>query len=163
MDLLHERLRSPMPYYSFSECYQFIGRGIRVLTHPALSGSVGPGEQWLDIIYHAELGLDGHIDTIYRENDMDPATEDVSLPNEHQERKEFAGTNGHDTAERPRAFVRFERGEIEQRVVHDQDRMDKRREERELELLAPMLCRLRAGHRETGQLRPVRRHHPGVR
>lgn len=26
----------------------------------------------LDIIYHAELGLDEHIDALYRENDMDP-------------------------------------------------------------------------------------------
>jgi superfamily II DNA or RNA helicase len=65
------------PYGSFSEFYQFTGRGIRVLTHPALTGRVGPGEQWLDIIYHAELGLDDHIDTIYRENDMDPITEHV--------------------------------------------------------------------------------------
>ena len=43
------------PYGSFSEFYQFIGRGIRVLTHPSLIGRVGPGEQWLDVIYHAEL------------------------------------------------------------------------------------------------------------
>ena len=63
------------PYGSFSEFYQFVGRGIRVLTHPALVGRVGPGEQWLDVIYHAELGLDEHIETIYRENDMDPITE----------------------------------------------------------------------------------------
>jgi superfamily II DNA or RNA helicase len=62
------------PYGSFSEFYQFIGRGIRVLQHPALIGRVGPGEQFLDIIYHAELGLDAHVETIYRENDMDPAT-----------------------------------------------------------------------------------------
>ena len=65
------------PYGSFSEFYQFIGRGIRVLTHPALAGRVGPEQQWLDIIYHAELGLDEHIETIYAENDMDPITEHV--------------------------------------------------------------------------------------
>jgi superfamily II DNA or RNA helicase len=59
------------PYGSFSECYQFIGRGIRVIHHPALTGRVAPGEQVLDVIYHAELGVDDHIDTIYAENDMD--------------------------------------------------------------------------------------------
>src|SRR6266487_3263072 len=62
------------PYGSFSEFYQFIGRGIRVLQHPALQGRVKPADQFLDIVYHAELGLDEHIDTIYRENDMDPLT-----------------------------------------------------------------------------------------
>ena len=60
------------PYGSFAEFYQFIGRGIRVISHPALVGRTGPGQQFLDIIYHAELGLDEHIDTVYRENDMDP-------------------------------------------------------------------------------------------
>ena len=65
------------PYGSFSEFYQFIGRGIRVLTHPGATGRVGPGEQFLDVVYHAELGLDEHIDTIYAENDMDPITEHV--------------------------------------------------------------------------------------
>ena len=44
---------APMrPYGSFSEFYQFIGRGIRILQHPALIGRVGPSEQFLDIIYH---------------------------------------------------------------------------------------------------------------
>ncbi len=36
------------PYGSFSEFYQFIGRGIRVLQHPTLAGRIGPGEQLLD-------------------------------------------------------------------------------------------------------------------
>jgi hypothetical protein len=31
-----------------------------------------PGEQVLDIVYHTELGIDDHIDTIRAENDMDP-------------------------------------------------------------------------------------------
>ena len=37
------------PYASFGEFYQFVGRGIRVITHPALTGRVGPGEQFLDL------------------------------------------------------------------------------------------------------------------
>jgi superfamily II DNA or RNA helicase len=126
------------PYQSFSEFYQFIGRGIRVITHPALVGRVGPGEQWLDVIYHAELGLDKHIETIYAENDMDPHTEHI-LPTSWAVNGDFgekAGTTGHDVAQRPEAFVLFERGNIEQRVVHDEARVEQRRQEREQEALA---------------------------
>jgi superfamily II DNA or RNA helicase len=127
------------PYGSFSEFYQFVGRGIRVITHPALIGRVGPGEQFLDVIYHAELGLDDHIDTIYRENDMDPLTSHelpadwARAPSSNQE---LAGVRGHDTATRPEAFVLFERGAIESRVVHDEARIEQRRVEREREALA---------------------------
>jgi len=126
------------PYGSFSEFYQFVGRGIRVLTHPALTGRVAPGEQWLDVIYHAELGLDEHIDTIYAENDMDPLTEHV-IPDGWGQTNgdgERPGTTGVDTAGRPEAFVMFERGAIEQRVVHDETRVEQRRQEREQEALA---------------------------
>jgi superfamily II DNA or RNA helicase len=127
------------PYGSFSEFYQFIGRGIRVLTHPALAGRVGPEQQFLDIVYHAELGLDTHIDTIYRENDMDPITAHV-LPDDwaaaprDEDGLPIAG--GRDTAERPEAFVLFQPGAIEQRIVHDEVRVEQRREEREREALA---------------------------
>ena len=127
------------PYGSFSEFYQFVGRGIRVLTHPALVGRVGPGEQWLDVIYHAELGLDEHIDTIYRENDMDPITEHIAPDDwerDGQADVELSGTTGSDVAQRPEAFVLFERGAIEQRVVHDEARVEQRRVEREREALA---------------------------
>jgi superfamily II DNA or RNA helicase len=127
------------PYGSFSEFYQFIGRGIRVLPHPALTGRVGPEKQFLDIVYHAELGLDAHIDTIYRENDMDPITAHVLPPDwdrpaSDSDAAPIAG--GRDTAERPEAFVLFQPGAIEERVVHDEDRVEQRREEREVEALA---------------------------
>jgi len=125
------------PYASFSEFYQFVGRGIRVVFHPALTGRVGPGEQYLDVIYHAELGLDVHIDTIYRENDMDPLTGHV-IPDSWQAApdEERPGVSGRNIAERPEAFVLFERGAVEQRVVHDKDRVEQRRVEREREALA---------------------------
>jgi superfamily II DNA or RNA helicase/very-short-patch-repair endonuclease len=126
------------PYGSFGEFYQFVGRGIRVLTHPALAGRVGPAAQFLDIVYHAELGIDDHIDTIYRENDMDPRTAHV-LPDDGRQatgRGELPGTTGHDSAERPEAFVLFERGALEQRIVHDERRVEQRRLEREQEALA---------------------------
>lgn len=126
------------PYGSFSEFYQFIGRGIRVLTHPALIGRVGPAAQFLDIVYHAELGIDEHIETIYRENDMDPQTAHVLQEDGHRaaEIGELAGTRGHDSAERPEAFVLFERGALEHRIVHDEQRVEQRRLERERESLA---------------------------
>jgi hypothetical protein len=125
-------------YGSFSEFYQFVGRGIRVLTHPALKGRVGPAEQFLDIVYHAELGVDDHIDTIYRENDMDPLTAHM-LPDVRRTivgAGEGAGSRGIDTAERPEAFVLFEQGALENRIVHDERRVEQRREEREREALA---------------------------
>lgn len=127
------------PYGSFSEFYQFVGRGIRVLTHPALAGRVGPEQQWLDIIYHAELGLDEHIETIYAENDMDPITEHVvpeGWSTSDSDRRELPGSTGRDVAQRPEAFVLFERGAIEQRVVHDEARVEQRRVERQQEALA---------------------------
>lgn len=127
------------PYGSFSEFYQFIGRGIRVLQHPALIGRVGPSEQFLDIVYHAEFGLDEHIDTIYRENDMDPNTVHELPPSWGQlaaERPELPGTTGLDTAMHPDAFVVFEAGSILARVVHDAERIEQRRLEREREALA---------------------------
>lgn len=127
------------PYGSFSEFYQFVGRGIRVLSHPALTGRVGPENQFLDIVYHAELGLDAHIDTIYRENDMDPITERVLPPaadrvNTEDQPVPIAG--GANTAERPETVVMFQPGSIEQRVVHDEGRVEQRRDEREREALA---------------------------
>jgi superfamily II DNA or RNA helicase len=127
------------PYGSFSEFYQFIGRGIRVLTHPALTGRVTPDKQFLDIVYHAELGLDEHIDTIYRENDMDPITAHVLPPDWNRlssEPRDLPIAGGRDTAERPEAFVLFQPGAIEQRIVHDEARVEQRREEREREALA---------------------------
>jgi superfamily II DNA or RNA helicase len=131
------------PYGSFAEFYQFIGRGIRVISHPALAGRTGPGQQVLDIIYHAELGLDEHIDTIYRENDMDPSTVHEPPPDWSKISTEYEppGSRGRDSAQRPEAFVLFERGAIESHVVHDQERVDHRREERELEALAQRYAR----------------------
>lgn len=124
------------PYGSFSEFYQFVGRGIRVLLHPAVIGRVAPDQQFLDVVYHAEFGLDGHIDTIYRENDMDrptvhnPPTLGKSGPGD------LPGPTGVDTATRPDTFVLFEPGSITSRVVHDRARVEQRRLEREREALA---------------------------
>ncbi len=127
------------PYGSFGEFYQFVGRGIRIVTDPALAGRVGPGEQSLDLIYHAELGLDEHVQTIYEENEMDPLPvrelgggEDTGPPGG----PESTGPGGDGAVERPETFVLFERGAIERRVLHDAERVEQRRREREREALA---------------------------
>jgi superfamily II DNA or RNA helicase len=128
------------PYNSFNEFYHFIGRGIRVILHPALTGRHGPGEQFLDVVCYAELGLDEHIETIYRENDMDPASEHHPDPDaavdDLAEIGGPSGMNGAEAAMRPDAFVLFERGTFEQRVLHDEERVELRRTEREREALA---------------------------
>lgn len=128
------------PYGSFSEFYQFVGRGIRVLQHPAFLGRVTPGQQLLDVIYHAELGLDEHIETIYRENDMDRAAlHTVTGPEIETSNTggiDIPGIRGTDEANRPDTFVLFEQGAIEQRIVHDKARVEQRRLEREQEALA---------------------------
>jgi superfamily II DNA or RNA helicase len=126
------------PYGSFSEFYQFVGRGIRVLVHPALTGRVGPDQQFLDVVCHAELGLDRHIETICLENDMDPSTLHV-LPQDWARPGpdgEVPGITGREVAERPEAFVLFERGSVVTRVIHDEVRVESRRAEREREALA---------------------------
>lgn len=127
------------PYGSFSELYQFIGRGIRILQHPALLGRVKPRDQFLDVIYHAEFGLDGHIETIYQENDMNCLTTQI-LPADYQapisQLEELPGTRGNDSTNRPETFVLFERGEIDSRIVHDKKRIEQRQAEREEEALA---------------------------
>jgi superfamily II DNA or RNA helicase/very-short-patch-repair endonuclease len=119
------------PYGSFNEFYQFIGRGIRVVPHPSLSGREGPEQQYLDIIYHAELGLDDHIETIYRENDMDPAVLH-DIPSAWQavrSEMELPGSKEINSSAHPDAFVVFERGAVLARLVHDTDRVEARRVE----------------------------------
>ena len=124
------------PYGSFSEFYQFIGRGIRVLLHPALTGRVGPEQQFLDVVLHAELGLDEHLQTLYAENDMDPITGQAAIDAAEPVGAHTAGITAIDETVRMDAYVLFERGEITSRVVHDADRIEARRAEREREALA---------------------------
>ncbi len=126
------------PYGSFAEFYQFVGRGVRVVVHPALAGRVAPGEQSLDLIYHAELGLDEHVGSIYEENEMDPLTAREVGPVGGEEILQFESAGVHETeiAERPETFVLFERGAIERRIIHGSERIEQRRREREKEALA---------------------------
>ena len=126
------------PYASFGEFYQFVGRGIRVINHPALTGRVGPGEQFLDVIYHVGAGARrAHRHHLPRErHGPDRRTQSPRGVAACRERRAAAGTTGTDTAGKPEAFVLFEKGAIESRIVHDQERVDQRPEERALEALA---------------------------
>jgi superfamily II DNA or RNA helicase/very-short-patch-repair endonuclease len=125
------------PYRSFGEFYQFIGRGIRVIAHPALAARFAPGEQFLDIVYHAELGLDEHIEAIYRENDMDPLPLAELDADRFQARADnVVAGDGRAVPVQPEAVVLFERGRIEERILHDAARLARRGEERDREGLA---------------------------
>lgn len=70
---------------------------------------------------------------------MDPLTEH-EIPDdwgeEVSERGELGGTTGADVAGRPMAFVMFQRGDVEQRVVHNEERVQARKAERQREGLA---------------------------
>ena len=125
------------PYGSFSEFYQFVGRGIRTIHHPSLKGRVALSEQYVDVVMHAELGLDDHIRTIYEENDMDPNTEHI-LPEDWKASTDvemMPGSKGQGSADHPDLFVLFERGDLKQNVVHDAERIKKRQAERAEEAL----------------------------
>lgn len=127
------------PYGSFSEFYQFIGRGIRVLHHPTFKGRVEAEHQYLDIIYHDEMELDEHISTIYQENDMDPHTVEEIIIDEQEnpvDDDEISEIREVTSIEHPDAFVLFEEGTIQKRIVHNEDRIEQRKNERELESLA---------------------------
>ena len=58
------------PYGSFSEFYQFVGRGIRVSATPPSPAGSRPSSSSSSVLPRG-LGLDEHIDTICDENDMD--------------------------------------------------------------------------------------------
>lgn len=124
------------PYGSFSEFYQFIGRGIRAIYHHSLLDRVEPDKQFLDIIYHSELGLDDHIKTIYEENDMDPSEVHKLISHKHKKPEDLPGTKGNDVAEKPDTFVMFEKGSFIERIVHDKDRIEQRQQERREEYYA---------------------------
>lgn len=124
------------PYGSFGEFYQFIGRGIRVVHHPDLVAR--SQRQHLDVVYHGELGLDDHLETLRIENDMDPHPVggddfgDAPVP----DRATGIGTDARTTARDPDVVVLAEQGSAHQQFLHDVDRVEARRQERELHALA---------------------------
>jgi superfamily II DNA or RNA helicase/very-short-patch-repair endonuclease len=128
------------PYGSFGEFYQFVGRGIRVVHHPTLAAR--GQRQHLDLVYHGELGLDGHLETLRVENDMDPrpvgddAFGDAPVPDRPSPSGDAGAGTTRTASNDPDAVVLAERGPTNQQFLHDLDRVEARREERELHALA---------------------------
>ena len=127
------------PYGSFSEFYQFVGRGVRRVRDARVTA-----DQVLDVVYHAELGLDDHLETLRLENDMDPIpTVEVLSPD-----LETEGTGkgrGVVVAVAPTAEVIAEQGQVEHRLIHDRSRVIKQKIEREHEALAQRYAAYAAG------------------
>ena len=119
------------PYGSYGEFYQFVGRGIRRVRHPDVSA-----DQVLDVVYHAELGLDEHIGTLQAENDLDPVPITPVEPTDVGE-----GSGGGEAHARPAVEVTAETGHVHAHVVHDQARIEKRRDERRTDALAQQYAR----------------------
>ena len=115
------------PYGSYGEFYQFVGRGIRRVRDAAVSA-----DQVLDVVYHAELGLDEHLETLRLENDLDPipttAVEPLDAP-----MATHAGGAGEGA---PHVVVTAEQGRTGTHVVHDRERVERRRDERRTDALA---------------------------
>ncbi|MFJ1656462.1 DEAD/DEAH box helicase family protein [Streptomyces sp. NPDC088337] len=127
------------PYGSFGEFYQFVGRGVRVLRHPRLA----PGHQYLDMVCHTELGLEEHLEALCADNDMDPTVLlEAPLIDAGMLESVLDGRAGASDGTDPAggggmdAFVLYERGRVEERVIHGVDRVEARRAERERQLLA---------------------------
>lgn len=125
------------PYGSFSEFYQFIGRGIRVVRNANPSKAGVPNEQFLDIIYHADLGLDQHVETIYQENGMIPAGPvDDSFCTESVTGADNGTGMNEERTEKPETYVIFQAGSTSEQIIHDAERISKRKAERQREALA---------------------------
>jgi type I site-specific restriction endonuclease len=128
------------PYGSFGEFYQFVGRGIRVIHHPDLS--IPNNRQHLDVVYHGELGLDEHLETLRLENDMDPHPIDGDAFGDAPVSDRTAtgagmGSDGHQSGwSDPDAVVLAESGVTHQQFLHDIARVEARRDERELHTYA---------------------------
>lgn len=124
------------PYGSFGEFYQFIGRGIRILTHPELDTA---SKQRLDVIFHSELDLERHLEDLRNENDIDPLIyetfsdedillDEVVLEDSNQDREEISS--------RPDVFVLTTPGKAESGVLHTPQQIERRQQEREREASA---------------------------
>ncbi|TMR39513.1 DEAD/DEAH box helicase family protein [Actinomadura geliboluensis] len=131
------------PYGSFGEFYQFIGRGIRIVQHRDLADRTH--EQRLDVVYHGELGLDAHLETLRAENDMDPhpAQDDefgdapVTDATVTTTTAPLAGSiPGCSAVTGTSAVVLWELGDSQQQFLHNADRIEARRQERELDVFA---------------------------
>lgn len=127
------------PYGSFAEFYQFIGRGVRVIRHPALRAS----RQVLDVVFHSELGLEEHLDELREENDMEPwPMVTVKMLQTPVDDAEGTGPISFSEAEPgPQVEVLVDHGSTESSVLHSDEQIRKRQQEREQKALAAAYAR----------------------
>lgn len=123
------------PYASFGEFYQFVGRGVRFINDPELTNRFGPGEQILDVVYHAELGLDAHVQDLYLENGLDPVPAEAANVEPESGNGPSPGGNT-DGATHLTARVVFQPGVVAAHMIHDSERITQLRAERELSAFA---------------------------
>ncbi|BFO23171.1 hypothetical protein SHKM778_95590 (plasmid) [Streptomyces sp. KM77-8] len=102
-----------------------------------------PGHQYLDMVCHTELGLEEHLEALCADNDMDPTVLlEAPLIDAGMLESVLDGRAGASDGTDPAggggmdAFVLYERGRVEERVIHGVDRVEARRAERERQLLA---------------------------
>jgi len=127
---------APMrPYLSFAGFYQFVGRGIRAVTEPEIVAHTPVGEQWLDVVYHSELGLDEHLDRIRVENDMDPSS--LVAATLSPDVSDIGEVSDLGAVRRPETTVISEVGAVEARIMHTAERVAAGAAERLREALAP--------------------------
>lgn len=130
------------PYGSFAEFYQFIGRGIRILTYPKLNVTSG---QTLNIIFHSELGLEEHLEDLRSENDMEPLTYEVfseTDPSFNEEPTRLAAYQESRVApSAPEVYVLTTPGKAESGVLHTPQQIERRQQERERDALAVAYAR----------------------
>lgn len=128
------------PYGSFGEFYQFIGRGVRTVRRPSFVGRERMTRQHVDIIVHAELGLEAHLLTLCEENDMDPVllhlTDSEVDAVIHVNRDAAEAGEGGQAQTHVELLVTFEQGELRHQLVHDATQIAMRQREREETLLA---------------------------
>ena len=129
------------PYGSFAEFYQFIGRGIRVLSHPAFKERLSPPTQVLDIVFHSELGLEEHLEDLRTENEMEPWAMDTSIQSDMAISTNILGEGGNSPSSEPEIYVLTDKGAAESGILHTPQQIETRRQEREREALATAYAR----------------------
>ena len=128
------------PYGSFAEFYQFVGRGIRILSHQGLAAS--PSDQVLDVVFHSELGLEEHLEDLRAENDMEPWLFGSSLEQQNETiSKIVASGEGSPSLLRPEVYVLTDHGVPVSGVLHTHQQIEQRQRERERDALAVAYAR----------------------
>lgn len=133
------------PYGSYAEFYQFIGRGLRSIPHPTLP----PTAQYVDIVFHAELGIGDLLEMLREEDHLTEAFPQIPVPatltsSRRTESLPLAASPaGNDRERTPSSTIRVvhEQGTTDKRLIFTREDLDAARQERELALLAQLYAK----------------------